>query len=58
MTVRAVFANAPEQREVASGETVFTEGDTRREMFGLISGGRGDFDPQVRMRRRNGDCTC
>jgi len=38
MSVRAVFANASEQREVASGETVFSAGDSGREMFGLISG--------------------
>lgn len=38
MTIRAVFANAKEQREVAAGETLFAEGDKGREMFGLISG--------------------
>src|SRR5262245_44814203 len=38
MSVRAVFANAKEQREVAAGDQVFAEGDTGREMFGLISG--------------------
>ena len=38
MSVRAVCANTQEQRELASGETVFAEGDTGREMFGLISG--------------------
>lgn len=38
MSVRAVFANAREQREVAAGEAVFAEGDTGQEMFGLISG--------------------
>lgn len=38
MSIRAVFLNAKEQREVAAGETVFAEGDAGREMFGLISG--------------------
>ena len=38
MGIRAVFINAKEQREVAAGETVFAEGDTGAEMFGLISG--------------------
>jgi CRP-like cAMP-binding protein len=38
MSIRAVFVNAKEQREVAAGETVFAEGDAGREMFGLISG--------------------
>ncbi len=38
MSIRAVFANANEQREVAAGDTVFAQGDTGREMFGLISG--------------------
>jgi CRP/FNR family transcriptional regulator, cyclic AMP receptor protein len=38
MNIGAVFANAREQREVAAGDAVFTEGETGREMFGLISG--------------------
>jgi CRP-like cAMP-binding protein len=38
MGIRAVFINAKEQREVAAGETVFAEGDTGAEMYGLISG--------------------
>ena len=38
MTIRAVFANAKEQREIAAGETIFSEGDLGDEMFGLISG--------------------
>ena len=38
MGIRAVFVNAREQREVPAGETVFAEGDTGAEMFGLISG--------------------
>jgi CRP/FNR family transcriptional regulator, cyclic AMP receptor protein len=38
MGIRAVFINAREQRELAAGETVFAEGDTGAEMFGLISG--------------------
>ena len=36
--IRAVFINANEQREVAAGDAVFTEGDQGKEMFGLISG--------------------
>ena len=46
VSIGAVFVNAKEQREVAAGETIFAEGDTGREMFGLISGAialrRGD----------------
>jgi CRP/FNR family cyclic AMP-dependent transcriptional regulator len=38
MGIRAVFINANEQREVAAGEAVFSEGDQGKEMFGLISG--------------------
>ena len=38
MGIRAVFINAKEQREVATGATVFAEGDTGAEMYGLISG--------------------
>ena len=38
MGIRAVFINAKEQREVATGATVFAEGDTGSEMYGLISG--------------------
>ena len=38
MGIRAVFINANEQREVAAGEPVFTEGDVGTEMFGLIAG--------------------
>ena len=38
VSIGAVFANAREQREVAAGDTVFAEGDSGREMFGLISG--------------------
>jgi CRP/FNR family transcriptional regulator, cyclic AMP receptor protein len=38
MTIRAVFVNAKEQREVAAGETVFAEGDEGKEMFGVVSG--------------------
>ena len=33
-----MFANAKDQREVAAGETIFNEGDTGAEMFGVISG--------------------
>src|SRR5690349_6882671 len=38
MSIGGVFANAREQREVAAGDRVFAEGDTGRDMFGLISG--------------------
>ncbi len=38
MGIRAVFINATEQREVAAGDAVFTEGERGAEMFGLISG--------------------
>ena len=38
MSIGAVFANAREQRSVSAGEAVFVEGDSGREMFGLISG--------------------
>ena len=38
MGIRAVFINAKEQREVAAGATVFAEGDSGAEMYGLISG--------------------
>jgi CRP-like cAMP-binding protein len=38
MAIQTVFANAREKREVAAGAPVFTEGDSGREMFGLISG--------------------
>jgi CRP-like cAMP-binding protein len=38
VSIPAVFGNSREQREVAAGETVFAEGDTGREMLGLISG--------------------
>jgi len=46
VSIGAVFVNAREQREVAAGDPIFAEGDTGREMFGLISGAialrRGD----------------
>jgi CRP-like cAMP-binding protein len=38
MTVRGVFANATDQRDVAAGEKIFGEGDSGEEMFGLVSG--------------------
>src|SRR5215218_11123650 len=38
VSIGGVFVNARERREVAAGETIFAEGDTGREMFGLISG--------------------
>jgi CRP/FNR family cyclic AMP-dependent transcriptional regulator len=38
MTIRSVFVNARERRELAAGEAAFAEGDGGREMFGVISG--------------------
>jgi CRP/FNR family cyclic AMP-dependent transcriptional regulator len=38
MSIKAVFVNARQQREVAADETVFAEGDAGKEMFGLIEG--------------------
>jgi CRP/FNR family transcriptional regulator, cyclic AMP receptor protein len=38
VTLRSVFANAKDQREVAAGATIFDEGDAGDEMFGVISG--------------------
>ncbi len=38
MTVRGVFVNATERREVAAGETLFAEGDAGQQMFGVITG--------------------
>ena len=38
MSIRAVFINASEQRQEAPGQTVFAEGDSGNEMFGVISG--------------------
>ncbi len=38
MTLKSVFANARDQRDVAAGTTIFDEGDTGDEMFGVISG--------------------
>jgi CRP/FNR family transcriptional regulator, cyclic AMP receptor protein len=39
MSVRGVFQNATSTRTVPAGETVFNEGDTGEEMYGIISGG-------------------
>jgi CRP-like cAMP-binding protein len=38
VTLRSVFANATDQRDVAAGVTIFDEGDAGAEMFGVISG--------------------
>jgi CRP/FNR family cyclic AMP-dependent transcriptional regulator len=38
MSIKAVFTNAQEQREIAAGETIFVEGESGHLMFGLISG--------------------
>ncbi|MGC4111676.1 MAG: cyclic nucleotide-binding domain-containing protein [Nocardioides sp.] len=51
MVIGAVFANAQEPREIAAGETIFAEGDTGHEMFGLIAGSvelrKGDHTVRV-----------
>jgi CRP-like cAMP-binding protein len=44
MTVRGLFMNATERREIAGGETLFAAGDAGGQMFGLISG-------QIELRR-------
>jgi CRP/FNR family cyclic AMP-dependent transcriptional regulator len=38
MTLRSVFINAKDQREVAAGQIIFREGDQGEEMFGVVSG--------------------
>ena len=38
MGIRGVFTNAREQRDVAAGGKVFTQGDIGGEMFGIVSG--------------------
>jgi CRP/FNR family transcriptional regulator, cyclic AMP receptor protein len=38
VTLKSVFANARDQRQVAAGVTIFGEGDAGDEMFGVISG--------------------
>ena len=38
MGIRGVFTNAREQREVAAGQTVFSQGDAGGEMYGIVSG--------------------
>ena len=56
MGIRAVFINAEEQREVAPGATVFAEGDTGVEMYGLISGAvelrKGEQSLRLELARR------
>jgi CRP/FNR family cyclic AMP-dependent transcriptional regulator len=46
VTIRAVFVNASDKRDVAAGDVVFTEGDVGTEMFCVVSGAielrRGD----------------
>ena len=37
-SVRAVFTNSREQRQVAGGSTIFRQGDAGREMYGVIDG--------------------
>ena len=38
MTVKGLFVNATEIRDLAIGEVVFTAGDPGGEMFGVVSG--------------------
>jgi CRP/FNR family transcriptional regulator, cyclic AMP receptor protein len=38
VTLRSVFANAKDRRDVAAGATIFAQGDVGDEMFGVISG--------------------
>ncbi len=38
MSVRGVFVNAKEKRELAAGDVVFSEGDAGSEMFGVVEG--------------------
>ena len=38
MTLRSVFLNAKEHRDVAAGEAIFREGDAGQEMFGVVNG--------------------
>ena len=38
MAVRGVFVNAREKRKLAAGEVLFSEGDSGKEMYGVISG--------------------
>jgi CRP/FNR family transcriptional regulator, cyclic AMP receptor protein len=51
MKIKAVFANATEQRELSAGDTVFVEGDSGRTMFGVVSGAvalrKGDHTVRV-----------
>ncbi len=46
MTIKAVFVNASDKRDIAAGDVVFTEGDIGTQMFGVASGAielrRGD----------------
>jgi CRP/FNR family transcriptional regulator, cyclic AMP receptor protein len=38
MTIRGVFLNATERRELATGDVLFSAGDAGNQMFGVISG--------------------
>lgn len=38
MTVKGVFVNARDHRDVPAGDTIFHEGDQGEEMFGIVSG--------------------
>ena len=38
MKIQGIFRNARDVREVAAGATIFEEGDTGEEMFGVIEG--------------------
>jgi CRP/FNR family cyclic AMP-dependent transcriptional regulator len=47
MKIQGIFRNARDVREVAAGATIFEEGDTGEEMFGVIEG-------QVELRLHDG----
>ena len=38
MTVRGVFVNAQERRQLAAGEVIFEHGDEGNQMFGVVAG--------------------
>lgn len=38
MTIKGLFSNAKELRDLAAGEVVFSEGESGEQMFGVVSG--------------------
>ena len=52
-SVRGVFVNASERRALATGDVLFTAGDSGTEMFGVISGAI-DLSPGITWSRRSG----